>query len=169
MLFIGISLEQYYQDRNNQILITVLSALAVLVVCISISYWLTRILYAPLQKITIAVSEIATGNLCVSVDHSSTDEFGVLSQGFNNMVSELKKMVSMVNNQAESLAAASEELTAWAEQSALASQQVADSIVNVAEGAALQFSSVEETASLIQELNQNSHTVISRQSIKLVT
>lgn len=59
------------------------------------------------------------------------------------------------------MAAASEELTAGAEQSALASQQVADSIVNVAEGAALQFSSVEETASSKQELNQNSHTVIS--------
>lgn len=153
MLFVGISLDKYYQDRNNQILITSLSALAVLVVCISILYWLTRILYAPLQKITIAVSEIATGNLSVSVDHSSSDEFGVLSQGFNNMVSELKKLVSMVNNQAESLAAASEELTAGAEQSALAAQQVADSIVNVAEGAALQLSSIEETARSIRNMS----------------
>ncbi|SHJ33249.1 methyl-accepting chemotaxis protein [Propionispora hippei] len=153
MLFAGKSLEQYYADRNHQIFVTVIAALAVLVLCLGLSYWLTKIFCVPLEKLTVAVKAFSQGNLSVTVDHVATDEFGTLAQGFNNMGTELRKLVGMVNSQAEQLAASSEELTAGTEQSALASQQVATSITQVAEGAAMQLAAVEESVQSIRQMS----------------
>lgn len=153
MLFAGKSLEQYYADRNHQIFVTVIAALAVLVLCLGLSYWLTKIFCVPLEKLTVAVKAFSQGNLSVTVDHVATDEFGTLAQGFNNMGTELRKLVGMVNSQAEQLAASSEELTAGTEQSALASQQVATSITQVAEGSAMQLAAVEESVQSIRQMS----------------
>lgn len=152
MLFAGKSLEQYYADRNHQIFVTVIAALAVLVFCLGLSYWLTKVFCVPLEKLTMAVKAFSQGNLSVTVDHAAADEFGTLARGFNNMGTELRKLVGMVNGQAEQLAASSEELTAGTEQSALASQQVATSIAQVAEGAAMQLAAVEESVQSIRQM-----------------
>lgn len=81
------------------------------------------------------------------------DEIGQLANGFKKMRTHLREMVTMVNFQAEQLAAASEELTASVEQSALASNQVATSITEVATGAEEQLSAVDEASAVVEQMS----------------
>jgi methyl-accepting chemotaxis protein len=64
----------------------------------------------------------------------SNDEIGELAQHFNKMRHNLKKLVNAVKEDSTQLAAASEELTASAMQSAQVSESVATSVVTVANG-----------------------------------
>lgn len=82
----------------------------------------------------------------------SHDEIGQLAQGFQAMRSSLHVLVTKVFSQAEQLAAASEELTASAHQSADAANQVAGSITEIAAGAEKQAASANHIAAVAQEM-----------------
>ena len=77
-------------------------------------------------------NEIARGNLTVDVTPKTQDEFGALTNAFADTVKQLKALIRNIIDTAENLVTFSEELTANADQSALATQQVANSISNVA-------------------------------------
>lgn len=62
------------------------------------------------------------------------DEIGQLAKGFNAMRQTLRRLIGKVQSQTEQVAAAGEELTASAEQSSQAANQVAVSIMHIAEG-----------------------------------
>lgn len=76
----------------------------------------------------------------------TADEIGQLAKGFGSMRKKLRDLVSGVQAKAEQVAAASEELTAGAQQSADAANQVAGSITEIAQGVTKQSTSADHAA-----------------------
>lgn len=130
--------------------LSVLSLLLVFLIGRAISNMITK----PLQVVTVAVREVAAGNLAISkLTLDSKDETGQVAMAVNEMVANLKKLVSKVFNSAEQVAASAQQLNASAEQSASASAQIASSITDVAQGTHDQLKNIDESSSAIEQMS----------------
>lgn len=62
-----------------------------------VAYWfLSKMVLTPLRRIAGHFEQIAQGNLTDPIDHSSTNELGVVFQGLHHMQTELRRMVTNV-------------------------------------------------------------------------
>ena len=93
------------------------------------------------------------GDLTHTIDIHSKDEIQNLATAVNAFLANLRGIISHVQHSSEQLAASSEELNASAEQSALASTQVAHSIVAVAQGAEKQSTASSEAVTIIEQMS----------------
>lgn len=103
---------------------------------------------------------LADGNLqnrALSVD--SQDEIGQLAQGFADMRGNLQQLVKTVQSQSEHVAAASEELTASANEAAQAGRMVAASITEVAGSADTQKSVAHETSTVVEQIAERMQAI----------
>ena len=82
------------------------------------------------------------------------DEFGILARTFNDMVDELKILVSDINNQAKELADASNIMNNISQGVGLLAEQIADSVQRVSAGAQEQMSRIEETGNNVINFNR---------------
>ena len=80
--------------------------LVALIITLIVSYMLSIYFTDPLQKLSQAVDELSSGNMETNVVINTNDEFGFLSEKFNEMVGNLKKAY----REKESLAALRHEL-----------------------------------------------------------
>jgi methyl-accepting chemotaxis protein len=92
-------------------------ALAMLLVGL-LAWLLARSILRPLQALTRNLTDIADGDgdLTQRVDETRKDEFGVLGQTFNRFVKKLAGIIAQIGDQATSMAAASEQLSAGTRQ-----------------------------------------------------
>ncbi|GKU79413.1 HAMP domain-containing sensor histidine kinase [Paenibacillus sp. L3-i20] len=77
---------------NRLMLLVLLVGIVIGCVCIVVA---ARYLVKPLQILTQATKRLAKGDFDVEIKTKSTDEIGVLTQGFNEMASELKQLEKM--------------------------------------------------------------------------
>ena len=118
---------------------SIFMALAVMaVLCLVLITVFNRRVGTPIQYLMEEAGKIADGNLTGQVKMAAQDEMGALGGSLNNMIENLRRVIGHVNSMSEQVAAASEELTANADQSAQASHMVAESVVSIAEGASEQ-------------------------------
>lgn len=132
-------------------LVAVLSILIVIVVTFTVVKQTTK----PIEILATHVDKVAAGDLTVQAEVHGQDEIARLSSGFNQMVHNLRGLVSQVNTNAELVAASSEELTASAHESAQTSNQVAVSVTEIAASADKQLTSVNQTAKTVESMAGN--------------
>ena len=105
---------------------------------------------------------IASGDFSNDVTEKNMNdksEFGGLSKAVDQMNRNVRLLIKQLLNTSEQLAAASQELTASADQSALASAQVAESITEVAIGANKQLEIAIATNHIVEEMAKGVHQV----------
>lgn len=107
----------------------------------------------PIVTMQVLATRVAQGDLTQKAEITSKDEIGLLAQGFNVMLSNLKELIGQVQENAERVAAASDELNATAEQSAQAANQVAVSIAEVAIGGEKQSQVVLDTTTVVDHMS----------------
>ena len=110
-------------------------ALAAILLTIAIIYIFANKITASISTIQKECDVLSQGDFRqkhVSID--SIDEIGHLAQQFNQMRKILRELIGEIQSEAAQVAAASEQMTASASQSAVASNHVAGSMVNIAEG-----------------------------------
>jgi methyl-accepting chemotaxis protein len=92
-------------------------AIAALLVIV-LAFLVSRSILRPLTSLTGRMAEIADGegDLTRRVDESRKDEFGPLAAAFNRFVAKLAGTIQQIGDQATSLAAAAEELSASSQQ-----------------------------------------------------
>lgn len=89
----------------------------------------------PISGLEEHATQLANGNLHMDdLPVESADEIGALTQAFNTMSGNLRKLISQMASTSEQVAASSEELTANAQQSAEASVHVAETVGDVSQG-----------------------------------
>lgn len=114
---------------------------------------LTRIMIIRhVRSLAGVVGRMAGGDLTQQVAVRSKDEFGQLAGDFNRMTAELRGMFHLVADLSMSVGATSQQLTASAEQTSLASETIAKSIEQVAAGAEAQNRHTRETAGAMAEM-----------------
>jgi methyl-accepting chemotaxis protein len=140
----------YNQDFNaaaNQLLTVILITIGVSMVLGGVATILfSRHLARPLMKLSNRVSEVATGNLTVDLHElNRKDEIGTLNNSFNNMVQQLKNLISGVESTIVEIQTTSANLSSVAEETIIYGEDIVKAVTEVAVGASQQASETEET------------------------
>lgn len=99
--YIGVIPESELTSSATKIFFTIiLVSLICLVLTNIISLKISTSIVKPIKNIVKAMEKIQDGDLSVSVENNSKDEIGLLSTGFNNMIKNLKSIVTAVINSA---------------------------------------------------------------------
>lgn len=129
----------------------VLAVLLIALVMVS-TFLVVKRITKPIENLASDVKLVAAGDLTVQVPVQGKDEIATLATGFNTMVHNLRELIIQVHSSADHLAASSEELTAGSQESAEATNQMAASIVEIAEGTEKQLNEVGHAATVLQEM-----------------
>ena len=156
VLFAGKPAVDAHATRNKMGMAVGVATLLALILAFVATLFMAKRITDPLRQMGEA---LASGDLTRTLDVNTKDEVGVMSQHFNTMVVELRKLVRQVNELSQTLAASSEELAASAEQSSEVSQQVAQAITEVAAGTSKQLSAVNDASAIVEEVSASAEEV----------
>lgn len=135
------------------------NTLLVILVFVLLGFGLTMVIVRsitkPLRTLNEFSIEVGQGDLSRNTSIASRDEFGDLGEAYNQMVGSLNGIVSEVADSSSHLAAASEQLSANAEQSAMSTGHITQIIEQMAEGADRQVLLVEQSLLTIQDVAGN--------------
>lgn len=91
ILYVGILEQRYLDIKKQTILVFLLIAFVGVLVSMLLSYFISRNISVPINRLALASREIARGNLDARVGIISSDELGELADTFNKMASALKE------------------------------------------------------------------------------
>lgn len=131
-------------ERTRIILIA--SIVIVVLFSMSMAAALTKSILSSIEHLSNVAKQLAAGNLTVEARTSTSDEFGQLSNVFAETIETLRRLIEKIQRNAIDAAAFANQLNENASQSALATQQVAVSIGNVADNANKQGREVEKSS-----------------------
>ena len=143
---------------NQARFILIVAIIGVVAFSIVMAVILSRTILSSIEYLSEVSHEMAAGNLTVKAVPKNDDEFGQLTSIFANTIEKLRQLVSRIQHNAEDASTFAAQLNENATQSALATQQVAASINNVAENANKQGVAVAQSTEDIKsfaELLQN--------------
>ncbi len=114
-------------------------------------------MHASLRELAGAANSVAEGDLTIEVTaKSESDELGT---AFSRMVSNLRQIVGQAAGSADSVGVAAGELTGFTNQAGNATQQIADTIQDVARGVSTQNDSLTAATEGIKELSETTKDV----------
>ena len=163
---------------------TIISFLVLSAIVIG-SFIISRIkIIKPLEGFSHVMSDVAKGNLMATATVQSNDEVGVMANGLNAMIENLRHISQQIKGMTTTLASSSEELSATTnqlsegareqsrqtEQAATAITEVAQTVMDVAQNASAASNSSKEASQIaaegrgkvedtVQGMNQIAHTV----------
>ena len=152
-----------YKDEVDEPINELTTMLSIIIVVVMIASglaaaWYARRLTAPLSELREAANRIAGGDISVlKLKHDSDDEIGQLGRAFEIMIVKLRELVEKITDAAAHVAAASEQLTASAEQSALAANNVNNIINDVSSGAERQLKMIDNTVDVAERMSDGAH------------
>lgn len=106
----------------------------------------------PLAKMTQLTEAIAKGDLNVHVDVKTKDEIGVLADNFNLMIESMRGLIRDVSGMSEKVLTTSELMMDSTSEASRVSEQVAETISEVARGATEQSESTQQSSEMVQNL-----------------
>lgn len=154
-----------YEDEllapvNNSLkIMTGISIVLLIVISLGVLFTVNRVM-SPLAGMMNEMRLLADGdfrNRPAGVD--SGNELGQLAVAVRDMRDAVSKVLKSVNLSGDSLLSAADSLNVTTEQSAEASNQVADSIVKVAGGASEQMEAVNNAQNAVERLNDTIHKI----------
>lgn len=152
--------------RNN--ILRILAYIVVLQLLLgAFAFYVGKRFAAPIQFVTARMEAMSDGDFREVNDSTTmqelsrrTDEMGVMSRALHKMHMSVRELMHEIVEAAEYVAAASEELTSSADQSAQVSEQVANSVVKVAGSCNEQFTAVEEAGKQSTGLSEHMRVFI---------
>jgi methyl-accepting chemotaxis protein len=136
--------------------LTIVSTVTIVVVLVLAGFiiaWYARKVARPIQQLEVAANHIAAGDISLNkLGIVTNDEIGRLGKSFEHMIENLRGLIRKITQATDQVAAASEELTASSEQSALASAQVAQVVTEVAAGAIRQLKAVNKAEAVVSRM-----------------
>ncbi|MBP2636144.1 MAG: methyl-accepting chemotaxis sensory transducer with Cache sensor [Firmicutes bacterium] len=149
------AMESADKVKMTGIVFTILGILLAVVV----GFYAAGVFVKPIHELVRVTQKVAEGDLSHKVTISSKDELGQLASDFNAMVTHLKELIKAVTQTTELVAASSEELAASANEAEKASNQIAGTMTDFAQGSQKQTQEVEKTLKIVANLTNNSQEV----------
>ncbi len=146
----------------------IISAVVILSIAIAIiiGYITVRAITRPLYRVNELLTVASSGDLTHRLDDSAQDEFGLLAKNCNNLIGNLKELISGINTRAEQLAAASEQTSAVTAQTTHSIQdqksqigQVATATTEMHSTSQLVVQNAEDTLSQIRHADAEAENV----------
>lgn len=152
-----------YDILRSTLVIGILTA----IIGVIVAYIFGRKLTKPLHKLVDNMRKVESGHLDINIEIDSKDEIGKLSYSFNEMVKNLKNLVTnikMISNEvtdsAEILAATSQENNASSIEIARAVEEIARGATEQAQDTEKGVQTVTELSCKINELNESLHLIL---------
>lgn len=145
--------EAYKTMHANKIDLILLTGL-ILVLSLLVIFLVIHYLTKPLKHLTKEVERVKGGDLSSNIKPSSRDEFGVLTEAFQGMVHDLKKVIGGINDSTDQLVKNSGGLLKDAREISEGSRKVTASMQQIASGTDIQRKRAEEGAGVMSELSQ---------------
>ena len=142
---------------------TIVALTIVVIISIVILVLLLKNIKSSVDTILAGSRHIASGDLRSKIELDGDDEFAHIAHQFNTMVESMQKMIRKIKTTATDVAGSSEELTANANQSAQVTQNVAQSITEVAEAAEKQLQIIDESRITVQDFQRGLEEAITNQ------
>lgn len=142
----GTYMQDFNQGANSLLIVIAVTLMGAIIIGTIVVILVSRHLALPVQKLSKRVREVAKGNLTVDIEHlKRSDEIGQLNAGFNEMVDQLKTLISDVEAAIVEIQSTSANLTAVAEETNAYGDEIVKAINEVSEGAVQQASDAEDT------------------------
>ena len=92
------------QNLNSEMFSLILQALVLgLIISVLLSFLLAKTMITPLQRLTQGLQEVAEGDFTKTVEVTSHDEIGILTENFNSMAQQLETTIAAVENERNKL------------------------------------------------------------------
>ena len=154
MLFVGVSVHEMDDVRDNLILSIALAVVVIVILCGLASNYVIGKMVGQVGEVVGAVKKVSAGNLRIDdLEIKSRDELGTLSETINDMKYRLKNLMTKISECSERVAASSEELTAGTQQTNESITVVAQNIEVLTQGTVDQ----ERTIKTLEERIQDMH------------
>ncbi len=151
----GTYMQDFNAEANSLLLVIGLTLAGAIIIGVMVVILVSRHLALPVKKLSQRVREVAKGNLTVDIEHlQRTDEIGQLNEGFNEMVDQLKTLISDVEEAIVEIQSTSSNLTAVAEETNAYGDEIVKAINEVSNGAVKQASEAEDTNRTATEFAQ---------------
>ncbi len=127
------------------------SFVVIVLISVSIWFWLKKALFDPILEVSAGMKEIATGkaDLTKRIQKKSDDEIGDLAQWFNQVMDQIHEMVKETGGAASDIASAAEELSST-------SEQITTAVMNQSNRSDHVATAIEEMAATVVEVAKNS-------------
>lgn len=126
----------------------------VLVIAIATAVFVAKKLSHPMKELVNGAKKIAGGDLSYKIQVDGVEEVNQLAVSLERMREDLRKIIQGIMSSSDQVSAASEELTASAEQSAQATGLVANTISELAQGADKQVGAIETASSVVEQISE---------------
>ncbi len=153
------SSEATVQLKNGSLILILSLLVGGIVLSLAFGYLIARAVSVPLRKIQQLMQSAEEGDLTVQSDYRSRDEIGQLANSFNGMIGGLRSIIRKVDESALTLSASSQQLTASAEQTAVASGHIASSSSILADGFEAQTQTVSGVTHSAEQLADNMDSI----------
>jgi methyl-accepting chemotaxis protein len=150
---VGTMVAQESVEKASKVFSTTLIVLVVsLLFGALLVFGIIRSINRPLKNLMITAHSLSQGDLRNSVTVDSKDEIGKLGDSFNEMVDSLKTMISGIGDTSTQLAASSEQLSASSAQNNQATELIAISAQDVANGTTLLVERISDSTKVTGEM-----------------
>ena len=153
-----------YNDGDAVFARTIIVSISILllsiIIGVSVTLYMSRIIAKPIVKMANAAKEIADENLSIeAIVVNNNDEIGELANSFNTMAEGLKTVIRNIGQASEQVAASSQELSASAEEATAATEEMSSTINELAIGASKQAEDATETNAIVSQITGNIQNV----------
>lgn len=128
-------LEEEMEKMDRQInLIVLITSIICFLMTVGISSILARIITKPIGKIVEVAELVANGDLSKKAEVRGRDELARLASAFNGMVDKLREMVVKIQSESQRVVEASNQLKSSSDETNRAVEEIANTMVQVADG-----------------------------------
>ncbi|MFQ5455093.1 MAG: methyl-accepting chemotaxis protein [Nitrospirota bacterium] len=170
---VGMTTRDINKKLKKDLTIITFITIGIIIVGIFVSIFFVRMIVTPIEKMVLIASEIANGNFTHSVEVNSKDEVGILASAFSKMIVTLNQMIKKIREVSNNVADASENIfitsnkvkegaqiqATSTDQTASSIGQMSASIKEIATSVEVLSSSAEETSSSVLEMSASINEV----------
>ena len=153
-LAITVPTEEIQDNVRVLLKTTLLVGIICLLLVAAAIVFISRIFVRPIQALTEMSGQVAEGDLTHVVTFVSQDEIGQLGGHFNSMVQHLKDLIQQIMGMTRDVVQSTEELATAAAESGKATDQVARTMQELAQGTANEAEMTQETVQEVNEMTQ---------------
>ncbi|MCE5323291.1 methyl-accepting chemotaxis protein [bacterium] len=139
---------------KNVFTIVVLLMIAGVSVAVGLGWFMSTVISRPVVDIAAAAEKVANGDLTINIESKSKDEIGSLCTSFRRMIENLRSVVHDVRQSAETVSASSQELSGASKEVTQGTQQIGDTIGQVAAGSQEQSKTAQSSSLAMEQLSR---------------
>lgn len=146
-------------DAKSKRLGMFITLISLVIVGGAFGYYIFATIRTPIRALISDMKRVEDGDLTVHNKYEWQNEFGKLSDSFNNMVASLNTIVTKMSVNSHNVASSSEEMLASAEQTNENTSHIANDVRSIAEQASTQLIHAQESTRSMEEVAAGIHRI----------